>query len=62
MEDIFSIGEVSRLLEVPAATIRFWEQEGLISPQKGANRYRVYGPRELPRSQTWFFYAVQGSR
>lgn len=47
MEDIFSIGEVSRLLEVPAATIRFWEQEGLISPQKGANRYRVYGPREL---------------
>lgn len=35
MEDIFSIGEVSRLLEVPAATIRFWEQEGLISPPEG---------------------------
>ena len=32
MEDIFSIGEVSRLLEVPAATIRFWEQEGHNAP------------------------------
>jgi len=47
MEDIFSIGEVSKLLDVPAATIRFWEQEGLLSPRKEANRYRAYGPREL---------------
>lgn len=47
MEDVFSIGEVSKLLDIPAATIRFWEQEGLISPRKGANRYRAYGPREL---------------
>ena len=47
MEDIFSIGEVSKLLDIPPATIRFWEQEGLISPPKGANRYRNYGPREL---------------
>ena len=45
MEDIFSIGEVSKLLDVPAATIRFWEQEGLLSPRKEANRYRAYGPR-----------------
>ena len=36
MEDIFSIGEVSKLLDVPAATIRFWEQEGLLSPRKEA--------------------------
>ena len=47
MEDIFSIGEVSKLLDVPAATIRFWEQEGLLSPRKEANRYRAYWPREL---------------
>ena len=32
---------------MPAATIRFWEQEGLLSPRKEANRYRAYGPREL---------------
>ena len=33
MEDIFSIGEVSKLLDVPAATIRFWSQEGLLAPR-----------------------------
>lgn len=62
MEDIFSIGEVSRLLEVPAATIRFWEQEGLISPRRGRTATASMDPGSWPRSQTWFFYAVQGSR
>ena len=38
MEDIFSIGEVSKLLDVPAATIRSWEEEGLLSPRKEAKR------------------------
>lgn len=60
MEDIFSIGEVSRLLEVPAATIRFWEQEGLISPCKGANRYRAYGPRELAEIADVIFLRSSG--
>ena len=56
----FSIGEVSRLLEVPAATIRFWEQEGLISPCKGANRYRAYGPRELAEIADVIFLRSSG--
>ena len=60
MEDIFSIGGVSRLLEVPAATIRFWEQEGLISPCKGANRYRASGPRELAEIADVIFLRSSG--
>ena len=60
MEDIFSIGEVSRLLEVPAATIRFWEQEGLISPRRGEPLPRLWTQGAGRDPQTWFFYAVQG--
>lgn len=51
---------MSRLLEVPAATIRFWEQEGLISPCKGANRYRAYGPRELAEIADVIFLRSSG--
>ena len=51
MEDIFSIGEVSRLLEVPAATIRFWEQEGLISPCKGGEPLPCLRPQRAGRNR-----------
>ena len=47
MEDALSIGEVAELLEIPAATIRFWEDAGLFSVTKKKNRYRTYTPRDL---------------
>lgn len=53
MEDIFSIGEVSGLLEVPAATIRFWEQEGLISlPARGRTATVPTAPESWLKSRT----------
>lgn len=47
MEESFSIGRVAELLDVPAATIRFWEDAGLFSVKKKTNHYRSYTPRDL---------------
>ena len=47
MEESFSIGKVAELLDVPAATIRFWEDAGLFSVKKQKNHYRSYTPRDL---------------
>lgn len=47
MEERFSIGKVAQLLDVPAATIRFWEERGLFSIKKAANHYRSYESRDL---------------
>ena len=47
MEETLPIGKVAELLNVSAATIRFWEDEGLFSVSKGKNHYRIYSPRDL---------------
>ena len=42
------IGEVARLVEMPAKTLRYYEELGLISPSRQeGSRYRIYGWREL---------------
>ena len=42
------VGEVSALLSVSESVLRFWELEGLISPQRDPrNGYRVYSQRDL---------------
>ncbi len=42
-----NIGDVSRLSGLPAKTIRYYEDMGLISPRRGENGYRVFGQRDL---------------
>jgi DNA-binding transcriptional MerR regulator len=38
-----TIGEAAQAVGVPASTLRFWEQEGLILPGRDPmNRYRIY--------------------
>jgi len=37
-----TIKELEQELEIPRATIRFYEKENLISPKRGANSYREY--------------------
>lgn len=49
MEETFSIGKVAELLDIPTATIRFWEDSGLFTINKKKNRYRSYTPRDLVR-------------
>ena len=41
------INEVEKLLDVPMATIRFYEKEGLLAPQRNANSYRDYSERDV---------------
>jgi Cu(I)-responsive transcriptional regulator len=48
MTSAMSIGEVSRRSGVPAKTIRYYEDIGLVPPaERAPNGYRVYGDRAL---------------
>ena len=48
MSGRYTIGEVSRLLQVKAHVLRYWESEiPLLAPQKTPSGRRVYGDREL---------------
>jgi Cu(I)-responsive transcriptional regulator len=42
-----NIGEVSEHSGLPAKTIRYYEDIGLVAPPRTANGYRVFGDREL---------------
>ena len=41
-ERLMTMKEVEQLLEIPRATVRFYEKEGLVSPERGGNGYRNY--------------------
>ena len=44
-----TIKEIEQLLEVPRATIRFYEKEGLIAPKREENGYRDYSEEDVER-------------
>lgn len=47
---MFQIGELSDRTGVPAKTIRYYEDVGLLSPaQRDDNRYRLYDQRDVER-------------
>ena len=48
MGEPYTIGDLSREFDVTPRTIRFYEDEGLLSPARHG-RNRVYGPRERIR-------------
>ena len=44
----FQIGEISRFFNIPASTLRYWEDKGVLHPEKGIeNRYREYTIEDL---------------
>ncbi|WP_353236062.1 MerR family transcriptional regulator [Diaphorobacter ruginosibacter] len=46
----YRIGEAARLSGIAAASIRYYEKEGLLAPQPRAdNRYRLYSDDEIHR-------------
>ncbi len=52
MSDNLTIGRVSRRTGLPAKTIRFYEDEGLIPrPSRGDNGYRLYRENDVLRLQ-----------
>ena len=42
-----SIGEVASATGLPAKTIRYYEDIGLVSPARGENGYRSFGSRDI---------------
>ncbi len=48
MSAAVTIGKAAQLSSVPANTICYYEESGLLPPaQRGANGYRVYGQRAV---------------
>ena len=43
------IHEVEKLLDIPKATIRFYEKQGLLHPQRKDNAYREYSEADIER-------------
>lgn len=44
-----TIKEVEQILGIPRATVRFYEREGLIDPQREENGYRDYSQTDVIR-------------
>ncbi|MER8186473.1 MerR family transcriptional regulator [Kitasatospora sp. NPDC094015] len=45
------IGELSRRTGVPARMLRYYEEQGLLRPERAENGYRVYREPEVGRAQ-----------
>lgn len=44
-----TIKDVEKILEVPRATVRFYEKEGLITPTREGNGYRDYSDKDVEK-------------
>lgn len=60
MKEQFTIGEISELMNIPTATLRFWETSGLFSVEKRPNRYRSYTTRDITKIADVIFYRNMG--
>lgn len=57
----FQIGEISRFFDIPASTIRYWEEMGVLNPLKdGENHYREYLIEDLMTISDVIFYKNLG--
>lgn len=56
----YSIREISRLLNIPKATIRYWDSQGLLTPERNEeNDYREYSlPLAMELSNISFYRSV----
>lgn len=45
------IGELADRTGVPQRMLRYYEQQGLISPERSDNGYRSYGEQDIERTQ-----------
>ena len=57
----FQIGEISRFFDVPASTLRYWEDMGVLNPVKDSeNHYREYTVEDLMTISDVIFYKNLG--
>lgn len=50
---MYSIKEFSAMTGLPQSKIRFYERQGLLSPQRGENGYRMFTPMDAFRSNAF---------
>lgn len=61
MDCVFQIGEISKFFDIPASTLRFWEEFGVLIPEKNPeNQYRVYTVSDLMTISDILFYKSLG--
>lgn len=57
----FQIGEISRFFDIPASTLRYWEDMGVLKPLKDReNHYREYSIEDLMTISDIIFYKNLG--
>lgn len=49
VQDTFTIGELAKQLGISTRTIRYYEERGLITPERSSGRQRVYTRRDRGR-------------
>lgn len=50
-DNAYSIGEASDIVGVSTRTLRFYEESGLLAPERSANGYRLYTSADIDRLQ-----------
>ena len=49
MARYFKIGELARLYHLNVDTLRYYEEQGILSPKRMPNGYRIYSPQDVWR-------------
>ena len=49
MARYFKIGELAKLYHLNADTLRYYEEQGMVSPVRAQNGYRLYSPQDVWR-------------
>jgi DNA-binding transcriptional MerR regulator len=61
MEQVFQIGEIANFFGIPASTLRYWEESGVIVSRKNPeNQYRQYTVADLMTISDILFYKSLG--
>lgn len=47
MKDYYKISEISKLYDIGADSLRYYERAGIITPKRGENGYRLYSLKDI---------------
>lgn len=53
----YSIGEFSKMIGIPTSTLRYYESEGLLKPNRDENNLRIYTDYDIG----WSFWRKDDS-